>query len=258
MVAPHQVENLKVLRALVEKPALERSRDEIFVPLGHRLADAALRGGIRRGALHEVFAARAGEEASASGFALALAARVLAKGKWLLWVRQDFSALESGEVHGAGLMEFGIDPSRVLMLRAPDATASLRAGAEGLDCRGLGAVIVEPWGEPKVFDLTASRRLTLAAQQHGVTAIVLRFGAEPDPSAAETRWLVKAAPSPPDDEDWGRPLFDAALVRNRHGQAGRWIMEWDCDNGIFQTHSGALAAAFADRSAETPLVRQAG
>ncbi|HEX3810877.1 MAG TPA: hypothetical protein VHW02_14375 [Rhizomicrobium sp.] len=256
----HTKENLAVLRAFLEKPALEHSASETIAPLDGGPVDAALRGGLRRGALHEVFAAGAGEETAATGFALALAARAIAKGKWLLWVRQDFSALETGEIHGAGFAELGIDPSRVLHVRTPDATAALRAGAEGLDCKGLGAVIIEPWAEPKVFDLIASRRLTLAAQQHGVTAIVLRFNAEPEASAAETRWRIKSANSPPNAEDWGNPRFDAALIRNRHGNNGHWIMEWDCNNGIFQTHCERLAAAAADRPAEAPVagLRQAG
>ena len=229
--------------------------------LGHGPADTCLCGGLRLGALHEVFSAAPGEEAAASCFALALAVRVLGPHKWLLWVRQDFSALETGEIHAAGLLELGIDPSRVLMVRAPDAMGALRAGAEGLQCRGLGTVIIEPWGKPKVFDLVASRRLTLAAQQHGVTVILLHFGREPSPSAAETRWLIRAAPSPSNDENWGRPLFDAALTRNRHGHTGHWAMEWDCSNGIFrETHSRAPAAASFDRPAEAAMesIRQAG
>jgi protein ImuA len=256
-----QRENIKVLRALVEKPAIGYAAGEGVVRLGHGVADTALGGGLNRFALHEVFAAEAGEEAPATGFALAAATRVSAKNKWLLWVRQDFSALEAGELHACGLLEFGIDPSRLLTVRAPDATEVLRAGAEGLGCKGLGAAIIEPWGEPKAFDLVASRKLTLAAQQHGVAAIMLRLGAKPEPSTAETRWLVKAAVSAPGNENWGKPLFDAALVRNRHGCTGRWVMEWDCNDGIFrQTHSCAPAAAPSYGSAATPMegLRQAG
>lgn len=258
-----RLENIHILRALVEKPALDRIAGEGPVRLGHPAADAVLGGGIRRGTLHEVFAAAAGEEASATGFTLALGSRVSAKNKGLLWVRQDFSALEAGELHGSGLLELGIDPSRVLIVRAPTATEVLRAGSEGLSCKGLGAVILEPWGEPKAYDLVATRKLTLAAQQNGVTPIVLRFGARPEPSTAETRWLVKAATSSPGDEDWGKPLFDAALVRNRHGNTGRWIMEWDCHDELFRglsAHSGALAATSSDGPAATPMeiLRQAG
>lgn len=229
-------------------------------PLGHAPADACLGGGLRLAALHEVFPAASGNEAVASGFALALAARVSGPRKWLLWVRQDFSALENGDLHAPGLLEMGIDPNRVLMVCAPDAMGVLRTGAEGLTCAGFGAVIIEVWGRPKIFDLVASRRLALAAAEHGVTAIVLRFGTAPEPSATETRWIVGAAPSR-NAEDWGTPVFDAALVRHRHGACGRWVMEWGRDNGIFrQTHSRALATAPSDRPVEAAMegFRQAG
>ncbi|MBV9572279.1 MAG: DNA repair protein [Alphaproteobacteria bacterium] len=221
-----------------------------------------LQGGLRSGAVHEVFSDSAGDEAAAAGFALALAIRALIKGQWLLWVQQDFSALEAGETHAQGLCELGGDPDRVLMLRAPDAKSVLRAASEGLHCKGIGVVLIEPWGEARMFDLLASRRLTLAAQQHGATAIVLRLGARPQPSAAETRWIVKSAESP-DEEDWGRPRFTAALVRNRHGPCGEWVMEWDCNNGIFcepPAHYRAVAAEAFHRSPEAAMegLRQAG
>ncbi len=236
------------------------ARDGARTALGVRAVDACLHGGLAQDALHEVFADDAGEEAAASGFALALARRVLGKHKWLVWIRQDFSALETGEICASGLLEFGIDPARVLLVRAHDAKGVLRAASDALANKGVGAVILEPWGDAKIFDLVASRRLTLAAQQHGKAAIVLRFCADPSPSAAETRWSVRAAASDLDDDDWGRPRFEAALVRNRHGNTGCWTMEWDCNDGLFKAHPGALAAASADRQAETALaeIRQAG
>jgi protein ImuA len=229
------------------------------VALGHAPADACLGGGLRLRAVHEVYGS-AGNEAAASGFALALASRVLGRHKWLLWVRQDFSALEAGDIHGNGMSDLGLDPSRVLMLKAPDATAVLRAGLEGLHCKGVGAVIIEPWGDPKIFDLVASRRLALAAQQQGPIVIVLRFAVQPKPSAAETRWIIRAHPSPGHTENWRMPLFAVTLTRNRHGTGGSWVMEWDCNNGLFQTHSQRLVAAPLDRPAETAMegIRQAG
>src|SRR5579862_7695822 len=86
------------------------------IPLGHRSADACLKGGLLTGALHEVFAAEAGCEAAASGFAATLAMRAGEK-KTLLWIRQDFTALEFGELSASGLLELGLDPARVLLLR---------------------------------------------------------------------------------------------------------------------------------------------
>jgi protein ImuA len=166
------------------------------VQLGHPAADACLQGGILRGALHEVFPAGGGDEASACGFATALAARVAA-GARVLWLRTDFAALEHGEISALGLIELGLDPDRFLLLRAPDATSVLRAASDALSCATLGALVIEIPGAPKILDLSASRRLVLAAAQSGVTAFLLRLDAQAEPSAAETRWLVRAARSFP-------------------------------------------------------------
>jgi protein ImuA len=221
---------LATLRRELEPDLGERH----YVALGHDAADLALQGGLRSGALHEVFAAEAGHEASAIGFAAALAAR-LSRGKPLLWIRQDFAALEFGELSAQGALELGLNPAQLLLIKAADAMDALKATNEALSCASLGAVVAEIPGAPKVLDLTASRRLTLSAAAHAVTAIMLRPSAKPDPSAAETRWLIRAAPSRLHDDDWGRASFDAELSRNRHGTTGRWVMEWSADDGVFNS-----------------------
>ncbi|MGD0865467.1 MAG: DNA repair protein [Rhizomicrobium sp.] len=248
---------LAALRASLDQAARDNGHANPLVPLGHGAADACLKGGLRQGTVHEVFAAEAGHAATATGFALTLAARMAGKTRWLLWVRQDFAALEEGEPYGAGLVELGLDPSRILMVRAADAAGVLRATAEGLATASLGAVVLEPWGEPKLFDLVTSRRLALAAARTNVTAILLRPGAEPWPSAAETRWLIRAARSRDGQDDWGTPVFDASLVRNRHGTTGQWVMEWNCDDRLFRqaAHPRVVAAASADGPA--PAARAA-
>src|ERR1700742_2872453 len=90
--------------------------DRARIPLGHAEADRTLRGGLMRGALHEVFAA----DASAIGFTAGLARRA-AGAKRLLWIVHDFSALEQGALAPTGLAEFGLDLHRLLMLCPPDA-----------------------------------------------------------------------------------------------------------------------------------------
>src|SRR5206468_12661344 len=100
-------------------------------------------------------------------------------------------------------------------------------------------------------DRVASRKLTLAARTSGVTGLLLRLAAVPMPSTAETRWIVRAAHSPPRLEAWGTPMLDTKLIRNRHGPNGHWIMEWKCDECLFReapAHSQPVAAAPADRS----------
>ncbi len=228
--------------------------------LGHAGADAALQGGLARGALHEVFAGDGGHGASAAGFVAGLACRLAAR-RPLLWVRQDFAARENGALAPGGLAELGLDPRLLVTVHAADAEAALRAAADALACDALGAVVLEVWGAVRALDLVASRRLTLAARASQVACLVLRTAATPSASTAETRWVVRAAPSSASSEAWGAPRCEAHLVRNRHGPTGRWIMEWMCDEGLFRdgaAHSRPVAAAPADRPLEAIARRRVG
>jgi protein ImuA len=243
-------EKLVFLKDSLARAGLERAESHDRVALGHPVADACLRSGIGRGALHEIFPAAPGDEAAASGFAAALSTRAAGK-KRVLWLATDFAALEHGEISPSGLLEPGFDPERFLLLRAPDPVSVLRAAADALTCRALGALVMEISGTPKILDLAASRRLVLAANETGVTAFLLRCSAEPEPSAAETRWLVRAARSQTNNENWGNPLFETELVRHRHGGTGQWVMEWNCDDGFFRAaDTGAVVSAPSDRPAQ--------
>ena len=232
------------------------------VALGHAGADASLQGGLARGALHEVFASEGRHGTAATGFVAGLAGRI-ARRRPLLWIRQDFAALEAGALSISGWAELGLDPRLVVMVRAASADSALRTAADALACDALGVVVLEIWGEARPFDLVASRKLTLAAQASGVTGVMLRAAAMPQPSTAETRWIVRAAHSPPVaallpaalERAWGAPVFDAQLVRNRHGPVGRWIMEWKCDECLFEKPAAdpqPVAAAPAHRPYQTP------
>jgi protein ImuA len=237
-----RAQKIAALRASLVKPGLEDI--SLRMPLGHNAVDLCLKGGLQRGVLHEVFAS-IGHEAAATGFVAGLASRVAA-GKRLLWIRQDFSALEFGDISATGFLEFGLDPLGILLLCVANATDSLRAANDALSCAALGAVVIEISGTPKILNLMASRRLTLACTQKSVTAFLLRFGAHPESSTAETRWCIRATPSPVTEENWGQPVFEVDLVRNRNGQTGQWVMEWSCDDGIFQVpaaHRGAVVSA---------------
>src|ERR1700731_3235580 len=223
------------------------------VALGHADADAVLQGGLALGAMHEVFAEAGRQSATATGFVAALAGRAGAR-RPLVWVRQDFTEMESGALSMSGWAELGLDPRLLVTVRAADVDTALRTAADALACDALGGVVLEVWGEARQFDLVASRKLTLAAQASGVTGLLLRVAAEPSPSTAETRWIVRAAHSPP-AAAWGAPVFDAQLVRNRHGPVGRWIMEWKCDECLFAkpaAYPQPVAAAPAHRSHQTP------
>ena len=80
------------------------------------------------------------------------------------------------------MAELGLDPRCVVTVRAADVDTALRTAADALACDALGAVVLEVWGEARQFDLVASRKLTLAAQASGVTGLLLRVAAQPQPS----------------------------------------------------------------------------
>lgn len=220
--------------ARLEKP--DGGQLEPRVGLGHHAADASLQGGLARGALHEVFAPQEAQNAAATGFTLGLVRRVTANARYVLWIRPDVSAWRTGELAMSGCVELGLDPRRIIIVRAANADMALRAAADGLACNVFGVVVTELWGATRSFDTVASRKLTLAAQTSGVTGLMLRLATSPSVSTAETRWIVRAAHSPPGLvwSPWGMPVFDAELVRNRHGPTGRWIMHWNCDDHLFQ------------------------
>jgi len=254
---------LATLRGQIERiETAEVVHEHGRVALGHGEIDCVLKGGLARAAIHEVFC-EGRQGAAATGFVMGLAGRVSAR-RPLLWVRQDFSEVEAGALSMSGLAELGLDPRRVVLVRAADVESALRTSADALACDALGAVVLELWGETRQFDLVASRKLTLAAQGSGVTGLMLRMAAQPLPSTAETRWMLRAAHSPPGSawSVWGAPRFDAELLRNRHGQCGRWIMEWNCDECQFSepsTYSQPVAAAPAHRPhPAVPWQRRAG
>lgn len=235
------------LEALREKIArLERGSSPIAADrfsTGSDVIDDALGGGLLRGAMHEVFAESIAHQAAATAFAIGLAVRASGN-KPVVWVRQDFVGLEMGEIYAPGLAELGLSPERLILVKARDGPSTLKAGEEAAHCPPLGAVLVEPWGNPKTLDLVATRRLALAAARSNLPLIMVRAGGTPTASAAATRWSIRAALSRAFEADApGHPSFTAELLRDRAGAAGRgWTVEWNRDHRSFIDISGNNAA----------------
>jgi len=220
------------------------------VAFGAESLDRRLGGGLAKAALHEIYAATI-DAASAAAFALLLACRAN-RAKPIFWVREA-KARFGGKPYGHGLAELGIPPDILFLVEAPDTIAALRAGADITRCGAVGAVIIEPIGKAPALDLTASRRLALAAGHSGVMTLLLRTGVEPMPSAAHTRWQVASAPSTPFPANApGHPAFDVTLLRHRGGIAGiEARLEWNRDRQSFdQTPlpGGVPAVAFGGTS----------
>ena len=215
--------------------------------------DAVLGGGLARSRVHEVYVAEPDDAVAAVGFAMALTARFSDGGRTALWLRSLRAARGNGVFQAQGWRELGGIPGNGLVGVVPDTMALLRVAVEAVRCPGLGAVVVEGWGAMRELDLTASRRLALAAEKSGVPLLLLRIDADPTPSAAQTRWQVASAPSValPGNAP-GLPCFDVTLLRQRSGPSGQsWRLEWDRDQCQFREAplSGAVFSVPADRSA---------
>lgn len=205
------------------------------------------------GARHSEVFVPAGE-ASGVAMALALAREEQGEGAlpWL-WV-QDRAALRlTGRPYRPGLPQDL--RARLLHVAAATPADALFAIEEALRCRELAWVIGEIAGNPKTLDFTASRRLSLTAERHGVPLYLVRPHAARDLSSARMRWQVRAAPSLP--EEWdpaapGRPAWHGELFRARGLVPGEWMLRDDRNRLLAAPATapdhGDLAGAAGDRS----------
>ena len=218
------------------------------LPFGVAAIDRVLPGGgLARGALHEILGMGGDEEdgALATAFAAGILGRLTRTGDGtVLW------SLPRPDLYGLGLAAHGLDPARLVLVRAPRDAEILWAMEEGLRAPGIAAVIGEVGSLPTV----ASRRLQLAAERSGVTAFLLRrwrdgaqaAGERALPNAAVTRWRITALPSQPlpGEPGVGRPRWRVELLRCRGGEPACWEVEVADATGHV-----SLAAALAYRSA---------
>ena len=123
----------------------------------------------------------------------------------LLWVRQDFAELETGALSMSGLAELGLDPRRVVTVRAADVESALRTSADALACDALGAVVLESLGRDAAV---RSRRQPQA--DTGRASLRRHRPAAADGGAA-------AALDRGDAMDRARGAFAAGRRRGRHG-----------------------------------------
>jgi protein ImuA len=108
-------------------------------------------------------------------------------------------------------------------------------------------VILELWGAARAYDLAASRRLSLAAKASGLRVLVARVADAVTPSAAETRWRLRALPSHGLAANApGAPAFELSLLRARDGREGlRYHLEWDRDACRFIARGGTRGGEIA-------------
>lgn len=146
----------------------------------------------------------------------------------VLWVQDARAIRQGGRPYLHGLPQELRD--RLIHVEAKTPEDALFALEEGLKCRDLACVIGEIVGNPRALDFTASRRLSLTAEKHGVALWLVRLEAEADLSSARMRWRVE--PSPSAHPRWnadapGAPAWKAELFRARSHAPGKWILSDD-------------------------------
>ena len=242
------------LKARIAGPSAEFAEaDGRFVPLGVEPIDGALPGGgLKAGVLHEVGAEDYRDMGAATGFLAALAARFAESGSGpVLWCQSAQPPFDIGALYGPGLAAFGLDPARLVLALPGSATDCLWAMEEALRSGAFTAVIGEVDGRAAALDLTATRRLQLAAEEKGTPAFLFTGHGGGAASAAVTRWRIAALPGRivPGTEKFGgltgASCWRAALARVRGGAPGAWNVAW---------HAGGKGFALADTI--VPVVRE--
>ncbi|WP_203074105.1 ImuA family protein [Falsiroseomonas ponticola] len=189
------------------------------VPLADSIDATLPDGGLARAGLHEILAAETG---AATGFASLILGRASAgpqgHSKPILWIGPDPDAWPSG------LSRYGLSPAALVMVRAPRPADALWAMEEALRCPAVAGALLTL----SDIDLTAARRLQLAAEAGGALGLLLRPDTEePGPSAALTRWRVNALPSLGGNQHTlGDPRWSLDLLRCRSGQPRSWTATW--------------------------------
>ena len=183
---------------------------------------------LTRAGLHEILSGHG--TGAALAFTAVLAARraALHQAGRVLW------CLSAHGPYGPGLAAYGLGAEQLILVRGRDDRQRLWAIEEALRCAGLAVVV----GEVGHLDLGQSRRLQLAAEASGVTALLLhtRNGAAQGVSAARTRWRITPQPSAPAHGyiGIGAPRCRVELLHCKAGRPGEWLLQWN--GATFEDH----------------------
>jgi protein ImuA len=212
--------------------------------LGIRRLDALLRGGLPLSALTEIRVGQSRDVGAASGFALALIARLAALRRLsaAVWICQADSRRETGSLYAPGVAALGLDPGSIIEVAARTEWDALWAFEAALSCRDLAVAVCDL--REASFDLSSTRRCMLRAREAGVAGLLLRVGSEGEASAAELRFAVAPAPAGSIGRflpGVGRMAWRLMLEKNRAGPTGTFTLEWNAHERCFAERRGRNA-----------------
>jgi protein ImuA len=251
MSAPERQQRLAALRDTIadieRKPALAEAT--------HRPHSApGTFPTLPQGLVQEVYTDGARESGASLAFALTQAKSLLsARRPAILYVQLAQDGQFFGLPYGPGLAWFGLDPTKLVIVRVANMTEFLWATEEATACRAVAAIIAEVRGSSKLLNFTASRRLSLRASTNCVSLFMLRYGPRRESSAAHLRWQIRPHRSSShalDDRAPGNARWHLNLERGRiAGNQVDWMLEAR-KNGfaIFSQPTGP-----ARSNAETPF-----
>lgn len=224
---PPRAPNALTDRPTAPAPCLWRFGDDALTALFATNANSVI----------ELAASAPGHEAATSGLALALLASRSPTPGALVWIDTHTARLEHGGVSARGLAAWGLDPGRVMVVRAKDDRQALWAVEEAV-MSGAAAGVVTQLAEA---DFTATRRLALRA--HGTPALLMLPHTRQGSTAAQARWRIASAPSSPTPDTPRTPgatRWRAVLERSRSpafpGTPQSFLLEWSRETN---THNAA-------------------
>jgi len=181
------------------------------IPLSGAIDAALPGGGLARAAVHEVVAEEPG---AAAGFCALVLARAAGT---VLWIAPEPDAWPPG------LARFGLSPADLVLVQAARRSEALWAMEESLRCPGVAGALLAV----ETLDMTAARRLQLAAEAGGAIGLLLRpDGAAAGATAAVTRWRVGALAGDGGAHDLGDPRWRLVLERGRGAKPQMWEVTW--------------------------------
>lgn len=214
-----------------------RSCEALYLQTGLSFVDTALKGGLRRGVIHEFMGK--GHDRTLCARPTRFIAHVLSRTAGpVIWVTSP------GEMPILnGLRQAGLSAERLLCLEV-DPERMAGTVEDVLRSKGVLAVVADM---SMPLSLTASRRLALAGETYGVTGFLLhRHERFVPPSACWTRWRIAAAPSALVRVGCRTLLpfpknFSLTLLRHRGGDT----LDWRVGTDHVTPPSFALASALA-------------